>query len=51
MIVLSACNFVNGYDVNMLWMSSFHITFCGHRKHALHVRCVQRPQQSPLGTS
>jgi hypothetical protein len=32
------CNFVNGYDINTLRMSSFYITFCGQTKRVLRVR-------------
>jgi hypothetical protein len=31
MIVLTSCNFVNGYDINTLWVNSFYITFCGQK--------------------
>jgi hypothetical protein len=38
MIVLYRSNFVKGFNINTLLMSSFYITFCEHMKHVLHVR-------------
>lgn len=36
--ILYRCNFLNGYDINTVWMTSFYITSCGQTKHILHVR-------------